>query len=337
MIVSVLMPCYNAAPYVRAAVESVLAQTWHELELILIDDGSTDGLERALAGITDSRLKVVHQPNRGQCAAANRAFALCRGELIKFFDADDILSPDHLARQIARLGDRRDAVVLGEWARFYGDDPATAVFAPLPMYRDATPVEWLASEWMNARPMMQCGLWLIPKGILLQCGLWDERLSLINDFEFFARVLTHASDILYAPGARLCYRSGVAGSLSGRKSRRAVESAYLSLMLGTDQLLAAEDSPRTRQACANMLCDFEYAYYPDHPDLRQKMLARIQELGGSTLEPDGPPGFVKLRALVGWKAARLVQRAAEHLRLNGASRRALQRARAHTEDGASPS
>ncbi|MFT3722180.1 MAG: hypothetical protein QM773_01235 [Hyphomonadaceae bacterium] len=173
---------------------------------------------------------------------------------------------------------------------------------------------------MNARPMMQCALWLIPRALIDRSGLWDERLSLINDFEFFARVLTEARDILYTPGARVHYRSGVAGSLSARRSRRAVESAYLSLMLGTGRLMAIEDSQKTRLACANILQDFEYTYFPDHPDLRQKVRARIRELGGSSLAPDGPPGFNRLRPLVGWKAARLVQRAAERLKINGAAR-----------------
>src|SRR5690606_38229254 len=119
--------------------------------------------------------------------------------------------------------------------------------------------------------------------------LWDERLSLINDFEFFARVLVCATEILYSPGARLYYRSGLPQSLSGRKTRPAVESAFLSISLGTRHLLEAEDSPRTRRACANILQDFDYTYYPNHPDLRGGARARAAELGGSDLSPDGPP------------------------------------------------
>lgn len=320
MLVSVLMPCYNAAPYVQAAIDSVLNQSWADLELIVVNDGSTDGTAEIVEGIKDSRVTVAHQENRGQCAAANHAFSLCRGEMIKFFDADDVLTPDHLTLQMARMDGRRDAIAMGEWTRFYGEDLEQAAFAPLLAYRDASPADWLASEWMDARPMMQCGIWLIPREILDHSGLWDERLSLINDFEFFARVLTKAKEILYVPGARLYYRSGIAASLSGRKSREAVESAYLSVMLGTGHLLAAEDSPRTRRACANVLQDFEYWQFPDNVDLRAKVRARITELGGADIAPDGPPGFQKLRPWIGWKAARLAQRTAEKLKLNRAAR-----------------
>ena len=307
-LVSILIPAYNAERYVGEAVESALAQTYPHVEVVVVNDGSTDGTRDVLAGYEGRGVRVIDQPNAGQCAAANRAFRESRGELVKFFDADDVLHPDHVALQVERLGTRHDAVAMGEWARFTGDDPAEADFQPLRMYRDATPVDWLATEWAGARPMMQCALWLIPRPVLDRSGLWDERLSLINDFEFFARVLLAASEILYAPGARLCYRSGLGNSLSGRKSRAARESQVLSLLLGTQHLLDAEDSPRTRRAAAHVLQDFVYDVYPGHPDLSRTARQRVAELGGSDLAPDGPPGFHRLRRVVGWRLARRAER-----------------------------
>lgn len=319
-LVSVLIPCYNAAPYVGAAVSSALNQTWQNLEVIVVDDGSTDGSADVLATIEDPRLTVIRQDNRGQCAAANRAYRSSRGELVKFFDADDLLSLNHIALQVERLGPKRTAVAMGEWVRFFDDNHDDAVFLPLRMYRDTHPVEWLADEWVGALPMMQCALWLIPRGIVDQVGLWDERLSLINDFEFFTRILLGADEIVYSPGARLYYRSGIPGSLSGRKSRKAVESAFLSISLATEHLLAAEDSDRTRRAAANIFKSFEYTYFPAHADLRRKARQRVGELGGSDLQPDGPPGFHKLRPWIGWRLARRVQHWAEVNGLNGAAR-----------------
>jgi hypothetical protein len=173
---------------------------------------------------------------------------------------------------------------------------------------------------MTARPMMQCALWLIPREVLNDAGLWDERLSLINDFEYFTRVALASREILFAPAARLYYRSGVSGSLSGATSRKAVESQFMSLMLGTGHLLAAGSSPHARRACANILQAFDYQHYPNHADLRAKIRSRVAELGGADIAPDGPPGFHKLRPWIGWKAARHVQHAAERLRLNRAAR-----------------
>ena len=321
--VSVLVPCYNAAPYIADALDSILAQTWPDIEIIVVDDGSTDGSAGIVEGYATRDVRLIRERNAGQCAAANRAFFASTGDYIKFFDADDLMTPDMIERQMTRLGGRRDAVALGEWARFYGDDAEAAVFEALPMYRDAVPSDWLAQEWSNARPMMQCALWLIPRELLNRSGLWDERLSLINDFEFITRVTLSAREILFAPGARLYYRSGVPGSLSGRKSRVAVESAFLSVTLATQHLLDAENSPRTRRACANILQEFDYLYYPEHADLRAKTRSRVAELGGADLAPDGPPGFQKLRRAIGWRAARRVQRLAERLRLTSTSRARL--------------
>lgn len=312
-LVSILIPAYNAERFVGAAVESVLAQTYAHVEVVVVDDGSTDGTRAALRPFEARGVRVIEQANAGQCAAANAAFRASAGELVTFFDADDILAPDHIARQVERLGARRDAVAMSRWARFH-TDPAEARFDPLPMYRDAAPVEWLASEWATARPMMQCAMWLVPRAVLDRVGLWDERLSLINDFEFFARVLLGTHEILFTPEARLFYRSGLDGSLSGQRSRRAVESAFLSLSLGTDHLLAAEDSPRTRRAAAAVLQDFVFSTYPHHADLTARAAARVAALGGSTLAPDGPPGFQHLRRLVGWRLARRVQHTADRFR-----------------------
>jgi glycosyltransferase involved in cell wall biosynthesis len=325
--VSLLMPCYNAAPYLERALDSVLSQSYSEIEVIAVNDGSTDATAEILKAYERFGVHVINQKNSGQSSAANTAFRQSTGELIKFFDADDVMDPDMVALQVDRLVGRTDAIAIGEWRRFYGAEPDSSHFPHLKMYRDALPVDWLTQEWATTRPMMQCALWLIPRPIIKVCGLWDERLSLINDFEYFARVLLGAQEILYTPGARLHYRSGLAGSLSGRKSRAAVESQLLSLVLGTRHLLAVSDTAETRSVCAGLLQSFDFEHFPKHPDLRAKVRARVAELGGSSLEPDGPPGFHALRRLIGWRAARRVQRIAESNGLNGAARHSLSRER----------
>lgn len=306
--ISVLIPCFNAAPYVGAALESVLGQDYPDVEIIVVDDGSTDASREVLRRYESAGVKVVAQDNQGQCAAANRAYRDATGDLIKFFDADDVMGPGMLTLQAARLSDRTDAVAMGEWARFH-DDPRSADFSMLPAYRDANAIDWLTSEWLTAQPMMGDALWLIPRDVLNRSGLWNERLSLINDFEFFTRVLLAAGEILYAPGARLYYRSGIPGSLSGQKSRRAVESQFSSISLATSHLIAAHDSPSTRKACANILQSFEHEHYPHHPDLRARVRNRVAELGGADISPSGPPRFHVFRRLIGWRLARRLQRA----------------------------
>ena len=102
--VSILIPCYNAAPYLAAAVDSALAQTWPHKEIIVVNDGSTDRSGEILESYRSKGIKVIHQENRGQCAARNRAFQECSGDYIKFFDADDWLAPRTVELQMERIG-----------------------------------------------------------------------------------------------------------------------------------------------------------------------------------------------------------------------------------------
>jgi glycosyltransferase involved in cell wall biosynthesis len=300
----------------------VLGQTWQPLEVIVVDDGSTDGSAAILAGYARRGVRVLHQQNAGAAAARNRALEASTGESVLFLDADDLINPEHIASLHAAIADAPGCIAMSQWDRFTVCPDETR-FPHRSTYRDAPGAAWLVQDWAEAGSMTQCGMFLIPRAVLAETGGWNERLTLIDDFELYARVIAASAGVRYAEGARLYYRSGLGGSLSGARSRKAVESAFLSLMLGTGHLLAAEDSPRTRRACANVLQNFDYAYYPAHTDLREKVRARIADLGGSDLAPDGPPGFQRLRRLVGWRAGRRVQHVAERLRLNRAARRPL--------------
>ena len=318
-LVSICMPAYNVEDYVADALDSALGQTWDKMEINVVNDGSTDRTADVIEGYADhEQVTVIHQGNQGAATARNRAYKESSGELIKFFDGDDLLSPEFLERQVKHLDGSTTHVASAEWARFY-DDPSGATFEPEPVWQDMNAVDWLVTAWQDARPMMQPALWLIPRPLLNQAGLWNEDLSLIDDFEFGARLLAHSEGVRFTSGARLYYRSGLDSNLSGQDSREHVESAFRALMDGTQHLLDREDSPRTRRAAANMLQDFIYGYYPNHSDLRAKMRARIEKLGGSDLEPKGPPGFEMLRPIVGWKLARRIERFAVRNGLNRAS------------------
>ena len=197
-LVSIVIPCYNAAPWLPAALDSALAQTHRPLEIIAVDDGSTDATPAILADYAARHpgiLRVLTQPNRGQCAAANAGLAVSNGHYIKFFDADDLLSPDAVAAQLSALARKPRHLAYGAWARFHAD-PADANFTPRPGWHDSdSPLDWLCETWADTEPMYQCALWLVPRALLDQVGGWDERLSLINDFEFFPRrgLATHGN------------------------------------------------------------------------------------------------------------------------------------------------
>jgi glycosyltransferase involved in cell wall biosynthesis len=303
-LVSICMPAYNAGKYIQEAVNSVLAQTFPIWELIIVNDGSTDDTAATLQKFTDSRISVYDQENAGQCAAANRAFKLSKGRLIKFMDADDVISPHCLANQVKCIGERTDRIASAAWGRFYNDDFSTFKMNKELITNICSPIDWLVSAMDGKQVMLQCGIWLIPRNILEKSGLWNERLSLINDFEFMIRVMLNASEIHFAENAVLCYRSGLPNSLSSLKSNDGARSAFNSIEMGTSYMLAYELSDRVKKVCAACFQNFIYSFYPFHQPLIRCAEAKVRELGGASI-PFESGGFTSLLLkLVGWKTVK---------------------------------
>lgn len=294
--VSVIVPVHNAEPYLAETLRSTLSQTWRDLEIIVVDDGSTDdslGIARKFAG---QGVRVLVQPNRGASAARNRGLCEATGRFIQFLDADDLLAPDKVEQQMLELQRQPGGTVAnGPWAMF-ADDIDAANCRPEPVWRDyQDPIEWLVSSWEGGG-MMQTACWLTPVEVVRRAGPWDERLSLHDDGEYFCRVLANASGIRFCAGARVYYRQ-VAGSLSRHRSRHAAES-HLAVCDAYRRTLGARgESTRARAALALNYARFLYETHPEHPDLMDSALASLRDLGF-----DDPPlvGGAKFRSVARW-------------------------------------
>ena len=111
-LVSVIIPVYNVEPYLKEALDSVLDQSYQNLEIILIDDGSTDRSGKICDDYseTDDRIRVIHQENKGLSSARNKGLDLMHGELVAFLDPDDAYHPDYVSAMTKRssLAGRRD-------------------------------------------------------------------------------------------------------------------------------------------------------------------------------------------------------------------------------------
>jgi glycosyltransferase involved in cell wall biosynthesis len=106
-LVSCIVPVHNGARYLREALDSITAQTYRPIEIIVVDDGSTDG-SAAVAGRYAASIRIHAQPNAGPAAARNRGIRDARGEYLAFLDADDLWHPKKLERQVARFGAREE-------------------------------------------------------------------------------------------------------------------------------------------------------------------------------------------------------------------------------------
>jgi len=303
-LVSVCIPAYNAEKYIEHTLDSLFEQSYPNIEIIVVNDGSKDNTLSLLKKHRRDNLIIIDQDNKGQCAAANTAYKHANGELIKFMDADDLISKDFIKKQVEKLNGRYNAIASASWGRFSKDDLSDFQLKFETVWKDMKPIDWLVASLWEGPNMMQCALWLIPRKILESSGLWNERLSLINDFEFFIRVLLASNEVLFTADALLYYRSEISGSLSRQKTRKALESAYLSVTLGIEHLLSFENSSRVRKVCADYFQIWKYDFYPNHLDLFYAAEKRIVELGGSQVEfPAG--GLTKFFTIfLGWKATK---------------------------------
>lgn len=308
-LVSILIPVYNSQQWLAETVESALAQTWQNKEIIIVNDGSKDNSLAIAKSFESPIIKIISQENRGASAARNQALQAAQGNFIQYLDADDLLLPDKIKLQIQLLeNSNSDYVAAGEWSRFYTKQ-SEALFIPQPLWADMSPIEWLICAW-EGNWMMHPAAWLVPRHIVEQAGSWNVSLSLNDDGEYFFRVVLASKGVKFCQGARSFYRSGIRNSLSGSKSRTAWESAFHSLQLCTNYLLTRENSPRTRRVCASVFQRFIYDVYPEAPELIQKAEAKVKQLGGSDVKPFGGSIFQLLSKVVGWKQAKRIHRLA---------------------------
>jgi glycosyltransferase involved in cell wall biosynthesis len=305
-LVSVLIPCYNSARFIGETLESVFRQSWPEIEVIVVNDGSTDGSVSEIRRFARDRLLLIDRANRGACASRNAAFARAKGAFIQFLDADDLLSREKIASQMRRLSHHPDCVAAAEWSRFHSG-PEEASFEPLPTWRDLDPLDWIALSRADGLGMMFPALWLTPRRIAEAAGPWLEELTVGDDTEYFTRLVLCARRVLFCQGARAYYRSGIAGSLSGRTSTTAYASELRAVELCERQVLSREDSERMRRAFALSWQHLAHAAYPYDRGLASRALIHARSLHGVSIRPTGGPAFRLLSRLLGWRTARLLQ------------------------------
>jgi glycosyltransferase involved in cell wall biosynthesis len=219
--ITVIIPVFNAQKYLLESIESVLNQTLKEIEIIVVNDGSTDQSLEILESISlmDNRLIVLNQKNKGQSIASNKALEIARGDYIKYFDADDVMNDSHLEKLYEKIKNKNDVLVSCKWARFYNDDLRNAKFISCSTWTDLHSIDWITNAMSEKYDMMPLWLWLIPKKLLLKVGGWDESLTLNNDFEFSIRLLTSVSFVYFEDEAIIYYRSGHSNTLSAKKVR----------------------------------------------------------------------------------------------------------------------
>jgi glycosyltransferase involved in cell wall biosynthesis len=267
-LVSILIPAFNAQEWIADTLRSAIAQTWELKEIIVVDDGSTDNTLAIARQFESDVVRVVTQENQGAAAARNHAFALSQGDHIQWLDADDLLSPDKIQKQLEALGERagKSTLLSSAWGRFMYRYHR-AKFEPTALWCDLLPAEWLLRK-MGQNLYMQTATWLVSRELTETAGPWDTSLLSDDDQEYFCRVLLASDGVRFVPEAKVYYRASGCGSLSYiGSSDRKKDAHWRSLQLHVGYIRSLEDGERVRAACVSYLQNRMFIFYPERSDI----------------------------------------------------------------------
>ena len=222
--VSVLMTIYNAAPFLRESIDSLLAQSFSDWELVAVENGSTDGSSSILLGYVDPRLRVFwFRENIGRTQALRYAFEHARGEYIAILDADDVAHPNRIARQVEFMIQNAEVALLGSWAiRINGRGEKISELRPP---TDQNELHELLG-WVN--PIVHSSS-MYHRELARQVGGYSSRLTYAQDYGLLLELAQrHTVAVL---GEFLCYHRVLPTQMSkSRKYQRVMAEEQIHLL-----------------------------------------------------------------------------------------------------------
>lgn len=217
--VSVIVPCYNGERFLKATLDSVFSQTYTNFEVIVIDDGSTDGSGSIIKEYGD-RIRAVSTENKGVSSARNLGTRLARGALFQYLDADDLLHPDALKLRLAALTGVTLGVAVSEWRELVELSPGK--------YQHRAHGRASFQHLSDTEESIFSGFWAPPAAILYtreivaRIGDWNENLPIIQDARFLLDAAYYGAKFVVIPEVLADYRIALHGSLSRTNRARFV-------------------------------------------------------------------------------------------------------------------
>lgn len=274
-LVSIIIPCYNSEKYIEKCINSALNQTYPNIEVIVINDGSTDSsLNIITQFINKVGVKIISQPNKGAAAARNTGLKHATGDFIQFLDSDDVLDPFKIETQINHYKNNFNQAILvfGKWTTLGKDITQMGNNQKSVWHNYKNPTDILNDFVLNRCCLPQI-VYLTPKSLIEKAGLWNENLSMNDDGEFFARVLSVAKSLHFCDNSISYYRP-TPNSLSKSMSHKAALSQIQSQILMAE-IMKKNPHPKTDEAIYQMLNESLrrlYPYYKKERKIGEKYL-----------------------------------------------------------------
>jgi len=305
MLVSILIPCFNAENYIRQCIESALTQTHADKEIIVVDDGSTDGSLDIIRSFGD-RIRWESGPNRGGNAARNRLLELARGEWLQYLDADDFLLPNKIEHQLAVAAGNPDADIIC----------SPTLSDKIEQGRSIR----LVSRFAGSRdPWIMLALWDLPqtggtlwkRKSLQQVGGWRLGQPCCQEHELYGRLLEAGCRFAFDDGPLAVYRELAHDSRLTQRLADEVERQRLAIVARMEQFLRAHDAltPERRQAINDMRHEIARKTWPKDQTAALAIIRRIDQSDPAFCPSDrqaSPPLYRLVYRTLGFRAAQRI-------------------------------
>lgn len=300
-LVSILIPLYNAEQYIEETITKALQQTYSNIELVIVDDHSTDNSLKIAQKYISEKVHVYSNPKKGGNPARNYAFEKCNGEYIKFMDADDYCTNEMIEKQMDRMlkdGDE-NTLVFSPVKMLYPD--GHFFLPPREIDKDYIPgIELLIDIWRGKGwNCPHCHL--MHRNLFIKSGGWDETITKNQDGEFFARIANKANKALCVPDEYAIWRQTGIG-VSTKKTIKAHASMIRSYEIISKLILNYNDGMEYRKICAKYIGLFVYTYYPEISPIMPMIYKVLQQIKQPLMLPDRKI-LIFLRTIMGWKLA----------------------------------
>lgn len=280
-LVSILIPLYNAEKYIAETIESCLNQTYENIEIIILDDGSTDNSFAVAKSYADKHdcIHLYTHENSGAQVTRNKLFELSSGEYIQYLDADDLLHANKIKSQMDILINKPDTSIALCRLCTFTRTVEHATCKELSVYKDyKDSLQFLIDMWSNLEALNPI-VWLIQRNLIENSGGWDTRLIKNQDGEFFARVVALSKEIFFVNSTQAYYRLDSANSVSKNFSYNAQKSVLLSIDSGAKVLMNHSNDKDKKYALARQYSALYFLTGVEHSDIKKSILMRIQDLG----------------------------------------------------------
>lgn len=304
-LVSVIIPCYNAAKFLSATLESVFNQTLKSYEIILIDDGSTDNTATLIRSF-GSDVRAEFTSNQGASAARNRGTNLAQGQFIQYLDADDLLRVDALEKRVNALVKSGADVAYSDWQRLEEGEDDNFELGEVVARR---------IEDINPNPEIALftDFWAPPAALLYHrriveaIGAWNESLPIIQDARFFLDAALVGGKFVYVPGVQADYRiQKTANSLSRRNTASFVQDCFLNACQVEEIWKANGGITPDRCVALEKVYGQLARFYFEHDRLRfYEVLSKIRKLNPNYL-PSSPKSLRQLSKWLGYEQAEAI-------------------------------